>query len=342
MKKKCNVIGVFPPPYGGATVKCKLFNEILQNNGYCTYIIDIYEINRKKQKVFPIFFECIKAFCSKEPIIYCLDSKRLNVITLLQNLFAFSFPRTTVVAVGGAFNEVLLELPSLKERLKRVGNIWVETEGLKEQLRNMGFKNIEFFPNPKSEQGSCRPQMSDPREPLKILYFSQISREKGVGDIIDLVELLEKDKTVSFEMDFYGHVEENFDLEFQKFLRRSKNVKYCGIYDSTKQDLYSKLNEYDVLLFPTHWNTEGVPGILVEAKMAGLAIIASDRSYNSEIVRTEKMEGILLYQDYVKEMFEAIKKLSAERGYLMEIKEASYQSRERYAMSSFEEIVKKI
>lgn len=34
-----------------------------------------------------------------------------------------------------------------------------------------------------------------------------------------------------------------------------------------------------------------VPGILVEAKMAGIAVIASDRSYNREIVQVDQLEG---------------------------------------------------
>ena len=31
MEKKCYVIGVYPPPYGGATVKCELFCDTLKD-----------------------------------------------------------------------------------------------------------------------------------------------------------------------------------------------------------------------------------------------------------------------------------------------------------------------
>ena len=41
--KKCYVIGVFPPPYGGATIKCKLFCKLLEKNNIEIMNIDLME-----------------------------------------------------------------------------------------------------------------------------------------------------------------------------------------------------------------------------------------------------------------------------------------------------------
>lgn len=101
-----------------------------------------------------------------------------------------------------------------------------------------------------------------------------------------------------------------------------------------------KLNEYDILLFPTHWKGEGVPGILVEAKMAGLAVIASPMNFNAEIIREDKDEGFLLKKDYPNEMLEIIQKCMKDKKLLEHIKLESYRSRKRYAISEYEKMIK--
>lgn len=100
------------------------------------------------------------------------------------------------------------------------------------------------------------------------------------------------------------------------------------------------MNEYDILLFPTHWKGEGVPGILVEAKMAGLAVIASPMNFNAEIIREDKDEGFLLKKDYPNEMLEIIQKCMRDKKLLEHIKLESYRSRKRYAISEYEKMIK--
>lgn len=130
--------------------------------------------------------------------------------------------------------------------------------------------------------------------------------------------------------------------KFEEFVNKSPNVKYCGVFDSTKSSVYKKLNEYDILLFPTHWKGEGVPGILVEAKMAGLAVIASPMNFNAEIIREDNKEGFLLEKDYAVEMAEIIKKCAENRELLKSIKEESYKSRKRYSINEYEKMLEKI
>ena len=48
MRGKCYLIGVYPPPYGGATVKCKLFCDTLKDAKISVEKIDAYEFKRNK------------------------------------------------------------------------------------------------------------------------------------------------------------------------------------------------------------------------------------------------------------------------------------------------------
>ena len=340
-KKKVYVIGVYPSPYGGATVKCEKFFGLLNKKGFAPIKVDIFEIRRRRSKAFAILKECIKAFQSDAPIVYCLDSKRLKAIILLQKFFKKSFDRTTILIIGGVFHKTVAEDKAFEKAVKQVKGIWVETKGMKEELRQRGFENIEIFPNPKSEEGSCKPVIVEEEKELRLLFFSQISKEKGVESIIKLVELLDKEK-VSYELDFYGHIIPQFKDEFEKFIARSRKVRYCGVFDSTKSNVYKKLNEYDILLFPTQWKGEGIPGILVEAKMAGLAVIASPMNFNREVIREENREGFLLDKKYPEEMRDIIKSCSEDKALLNRIKEGSYQSRKRYALEEYEDMVESL
>lgn len=128
----------------------------------------------------------------------CLDSKRLWMIMSLQSIFKQSFNRTTVLVIGGVFHETVLEYKRLGRNLRLVKGIWVETEGMKQKLVDMGYDNIEVFPNPKSEIGCCEPRVSKEKDPLRLLFFSQISKEKGVKDIIKLVHILDSSKNIKY------------------------------------------------------------------------------------------------------------------------------------------------
>lgn len=177
---------------------------------------------------------------------------------------------------------------------------------------------------------------------LKLVYFSQISREKGVEEIIKLVGLLNNKTEISYKLDFYGHIVPEVKDEFDKFINNSLNVNYCGIFDSTKSSVYKKLNEYDILLFPTRWKGEGVPGILVEAKMAGVAVIASPMNFNKEIVCENMNEGFILEKEYPQEMLNIIERCYKDRDLLDRMKMGSYQSRKRYALEEYEDMIEKL
>lgn len=73
-------------------------------------------------------------------------------------------------------------------------------------------------------------------------------------------------------------------------------------------DVIHTLKQYDALIFPSHYDGEGCPGILVEALSASLPVIASDWKYNNELV-TNGDNGFLCSTFEPNEYVEAIKVL---------------------------------
>ena len=43
---------------------------------------------------------------------------------------------------------------------------------------------------------------------------------------------------------------------------------------------YNELSSFDMMLFPTYWKGEGFAGIIIDAFVSGLPIIASDWAHN--------------------------------------------------------------
>lgn len=90
-----------------------------------------------------------------------------------------------------------------------------------------------------------------------------------------------------------------------------------------------ELRKYDILLFPTKWEIEGVPGILVEGKIAGLAEIVSDKSYNAELIHDNK-EGIVLHENSVDDLVETLVTLNNDKETLLRLKKGSPDSAELF------------
>lgn len=344
MHKKLVFICEFPPPYGGVTVKNKLTHDLLTSMGYSVECINLMRCKENKAAVFGVIVRILRAYLTKEPIIYGMGSyQRLAILLRLQRILGGrnSLSKTTNIVMGGTYSSYLNNHAGLRRINTFLRSNWVEANAMIDQLRTDGIENGELFPNPKSEAGACPPVPSDPGQPLRLVFFSQISKEKGVDDIIQLVELL-KERDISYHIDFFGHVVPEIQERFHAFVAQNANVDYCGVFDSAKSSVYEKLNGYDILLFPTRWANEGVPGILVEAKMAGLAVIASDRNFNAEIIQEDRDEGFIIREDYPREMAELVNRCAEDRALVNRMKEGSFHSRKRYALEEYESMAYEI
>ena len=114
---------------------------------------------------------------------------------------------------------------------------------------------------------------------IKLCFFARVMKEKGIEDAIKCVEELKEN--VIF--DIYGPIDINYEDRFNEILKTlPENINYRGVIDFEKST--EILKEYDILLFPTKFKTEGIPGTIIDAYASGLAIIASKWDNYSEII----------------------------------------------------------
>ena len=167
---------------------------------------------------------------------------------------------------------------------------------------------------------------------MSSVFFSLISPDKGVDIALGAAKLLPE---VDFH--FYGRLESDYEDCFCSQVENLSNVHYHGVFDSVTGDVLGEINKYDVHIFPTLCPNEGVPGVIAETKLAGVPTIASDRSYNRELVR-DGVDGVLTHEDTAGELARILGSLAAAPMNLDRMKEAALVSSERYDIERYLDI----
>lgn len=324
-------IGGFPPPYGGVTVKNRLLFSKLSTH------IEIEQskfYDRRKRKLSRMLFLIVELITHRSGFIIGISKESLKKITyLLFYINRRAMNQSIVMVMGGTFPQMVERDPKLQKFLKQFKHIYVETNGMKGTLNHANIMSVSVFPNCR-EKAELNLLIVKSENPLRCLFFSQISKDKGVDIILDTVKILEKQK-LDYIIDFYGHIDQRYKAQFDQGISTTGRLKYNGVFKSTtKDDVYVLLSQYDVLLFPTKWRNEGVPGVLVEAKIAGLPAIVSDINFNSEIVN-DGMTGIVLKENTPDNLAAAIERIYLNRDWLIEMKKDTVASSEDYIIDNY-------
>ena len=175
------------------------------------------------------------------------------------------------------------------------------------------------------------------RRRLKAVFFSRITPDKGIDIILEAAKKLSK---VDFHL--YGEKDSTYSDTFTNEINSLLNVKYHGVFKGKDAEVYDELSKYDVMLLPTRWKFEGIPGVLVESKIAGIPAIVSDICYNAEIVE-DGVSGIVLKENTVENLTEAIERIDKNRAKLYRLKIGAKQSAEMYYIENYiEDILKKL
>lgn len=321
-------IGNFPPPYGGVTRKNQLlFNSISEKCTICK--------SQKFRWMPNMIAQIFNMFNILRPDLVAIigisaTQGKSRVLTKLFYLFnRKSMRRSLYFMMGGTESDRIANSAKEIKWYSNYKKIYVEVLPMLQKLEKMGMKNVELFPNCRKRPEKIYKINDNKVESLRCIFLSNIQENKGADLIIGAAELLPDVK-----FDFYGHVEQKFEEWFLSEVDRLDNVKYNGIYKGKNEEIYNLLNQYDVLLLPTRWKTEGVPGVLVEGKIAGVAEIVSNESYNAYIVNNGT-DGIVMYETSKECLVEAIKSLDSDRNLLYRFKQNSQLSAEQYYIENY-------
>jgi glycosyltransferase involved in cell wall biosynthesis len=311
------LVGPLPPGWGGARISFKLFDDYLKNNSkqeILHYDLPI-RFNRDKNppgrvnhlktlmSVFSALFRipfvsrvivfCSRNFCFSYGLVLLLVSKIFRKPAYIR--FFGGHPAKNSVLRLPLIGSIAARLLSIADKI--IVQTYVGAEEFPKYMRNKISIIVGYRSAINPGTGIKVPQDST----VRFTYTGTISRDKGVGYLLDAFrELTEKAGTdKDIELYLYGAG----DKELINKCDSLEKVFYYGRVDNS--ELRRNLRKYDVFIFPSQLVSEGHPGSVIEALMAGLPVIASNLSGVDEVVRHNE-NGLLVEPGDTRQLAEAM------------------------------------
>jgi glycosyltransferase involved in cell wall biosynthesis len=234
-------------------------------------------------------------------------SSKTNYLYKLFKILFYSLRAKNIILIG-AYNFILFScvtigfLPFSKKTILVPTGGWIKDHFKKKSFRNLKrFKKVYIQSNSLTNiissyfnsQSICHltnfrkdyfPAQKKVNISRKIVFNSRIEKSKGIFELINAVCLFNKNNLEKITLDIYGQFNDSkIKLKLFDEINNYSTINYKGLYDS--KNTIKVLSEYDLLIFPSYYKGEGLPGSIMDGLFSGLPIIATDWNYNSEMVK---------------------------------------------------------
>jgi glycosyltransferase involved in cell wall biosynthesis len=185
----------------------------------------------------------------------------------------------------------------------------------------MGCTNARYLPGCRPSAPITTVRKESPGE-LRLIFLGHITRLKGPLVLLEALQVLAQICDARVHCDFYGPIHDDIQYEFLKKLKSTRNVRYCGVAEAgTGPQLIAN---YDALVLPTHYDSEGHPGVLIEAMHAGVPVISTQIRTLSELV-TNGENGFLVPLHDSRALADAIKQIALDPSLRSRMAEANHR-----------------
>jgi glycosyltransferase involved in cell wall biosynthesis len=265
-------------PRGGEEYKNQLLTSKISNSLFQDIIIDTYQWQKRPSIWFKLIYHIV--FRQSDSVLISASSvSTYRLLKLIKWLRPSLMKKITYLVIGGYFPEGIRDKRFDWNIYQGLKNIIVEGEMLKSNLQtHSDLENITVIPNFKNFP-IINVEESKESTTFKFVYVGRISKSKGINEIIAASRKL-TEHGYDFTVDLYGPIEmktDNLQINYKGFLNFQKEPEKS----------YLILSEYNCMLFPTYWQGEGFPGVVIDAFVCGLPIIATDWNMNAEIIKDE-------------------------------------------------------
>ncbi len=223
-------------------------------------------------------FQVLKALKTSANVIIFPAHNGLRIYAPLLCMARRFFRRRKLhyAVIGGWLASYLSSKKLLTKTLKSFDAIYVETSTMKRALEELGFDNIVIMPNCKKLLPISSEELVYPtEEPYKLCTFSRVMKEKGIEDAIEAVKAVNgRAGRTAYTLDIYGQIDPAQTQWFEELKTGFPlYVRYGGLVPFDKS--VEVLKEYYLLLFPTRFFTEGIPGTIIDAYAAGVPVVSA-------------------------------------------------------------------
>lgn len=337
MKKNILVIGAFGFPNNsldGQTVKTRdVYRLIQEQYGDTADYFDTSSVHCRKSNIFLMFLKIFKC----KALAYLPAHNNLKylfpVIYILSILFRF---KIHYFVVGGWLREYLTNLPIHRWMLHRIEGIHVETHRLEAELKEYyNFQNVDIFPNFRFFDFDPKRYSSGK---LRLVFMARVNKMKGLDWIFTLADYIYNKKLENhFSLTFFGQLNKDDEEYFNKNLSKYPFAEYKGALEPSQ--IYETLCHYDVLLLPTHYYTEGLPGSVVDAYISGIPVIVTEWKHAHEFVEDGISGFIVPFDNGQDEFINKVMLLERDRSLLHQLQANALQRRMQFAPPSIDKML---
>lgn len=319
-------IGLGTVPPGGDIMKNQLFLDRFVQ--VFDKVITVDTLNWKKRPWVMVRLVMVLLFNRKAKVIISANSGSANA--LIGYIKRMCLPNDCFYwVVGGSFHEMIKEGRFSVSTYTFLKGVFVQGQSMVDELKKCGLNNAVYVPNSKiiDHYGVKLPKQD---EKIHFVFLSRVEEYKGCSDIIKSVDSLNQlGYQGRFDVVFYGRESEDkaYAKRFKDMVDAHNEVEYKGLLNLRDTDNYDELAMYDVMLFPTYWHGEGFPGIVIDAYISSLPIIASDWNLNKDVIEdgqtgwiipshdvdalTERMRFVIDHPEEVQRMSEICREQAA-------------------------------
>jgi glycosyltransferase involved in cell wall biosynthesis len=160
-----------------------------------------------------------------------------------------------------------------------------------------------------------------------MIFLGHITRLKGPLVLLDALKIFSEISDAQVTCDFFGPIVDDVRDEFLDRLKSVSNAHYCGVAEpGTGPQL---ITNYDVLILPTYYETEGHPGVLIEAMHAGVPVISTQVRTFTELV-ADGINGFLVPPQDCRMLAEAINHLVKDPSLRKEMGQANFRKGQEF------------
>lgn len=353
-KSKINTLLVIqtPPPFGGGEIQAQyLKKHFLNRNGYFIYDYSRKWHSRRRQENISLFSFLFGIYWILKVFYLVLKYSPDKLYFTLPKSF-LGFIRNSIVILICSFCKVKVfaELPglkfpfidgsnSIKDRigkyiLKSVYQLRLLSNSIKNNFEKMGINNGIVI-----ENGVEIPEMFISRNvpqntAIKLLFIGSISEEKGFGDCLNALKVLNND-SINYHFDVIGEfIDKKEKKLFLDFIKKNNLVDKITFYGVLFGDAkWEVMKNNNILLLPSYF--EGVPLVILEAMGMGLTIISTKLDGVKDTIE-DGINGFLVNPgDYLK-LSLLIKEIFYNRDILIEIRERNFKKYyQKYTLKIF-------
>lgn len=201
-------------------------------------------------------------------------------------------------------------------------------------------EQVLFCPNGIPESSSTNKEFRKESLP-HILFLSNLLIDKGIFTLLDACKLL-KEQGYVFQCDFVGGETANMDAKRFKHECEQRRIADCVTYHGRKygEEKFLFFHHADIFVFPTFYNKECFPLVLLEAMEQGLPCISTFEGGIADII-DEGKTGFLVPCREVQPLAERIALLLKDEALRTKLGIAGREKFEKeYTLAHFEENIK--